>query len=441
MQLRNVLRCAPVVMVALVGLVATNARAEVLGVQGTAFALTAKADRITTPDGNSILIWGYSVTGRAQYPGPTLIVNQGSPISISVTNALPAGAGQRVSLTFPGQEGVTAVCSAQPCVQGPLALEAGLGGMVTYTFTASRAGTFQYTSGSQPELQIEMGLFGALIVRPATPNQAYEAPESAYDREFLFLLSDMDSRIHDMVESEGVQAVYESGLLNNFFANYWFINGRNAPDTMAADGGSHLPTQPYGALVRVHTGDRVLMRVIGAGHDLHPFHHHGNHARIIAVDGHLLQSTPGGPVDLSHEVFTIQSVPGQTVDAIFSWTGKDLGWDAFGTGPEFAHLCNGLTVASAGFDPTTNEYCPDHGKPIPVVLPEQLSTVFGGFWSGSPYLGVLGLLPPGEGGNNPDAGYTFMWHSHTEKEIINFDVFPGGMMTMLIVLPKSVSLP
>jgi hypothetical protein len=26
-----------------------------------------------------------------------------------------------------------------------------------------------------------------------------------------------------------------------------------------------------------------------------------------------------------------------------------------------------------------------------------------------------------------------MWHSHTEKEITNFDVFPGGMMTMLIV--------
>jgi FtsP/CotA-like multicopper oxidase with cupredoxin domain len=43
------------------------------------------------------------------------------------------------------------------------------------------------------------------------------------------------------------------------------------------------------------------------------------------------------------------------------------------------------------------------------------------------------LLPPGQGGLNPSAGYTYMWHSHTEKEITNFDVFPGGMMTMLIV--------
>ena len=26
-----------------------------------------------------------------------------------------------------------------------------------------------------------------------------------------------------------------------------------------------------------------------------------------------------------------------------------------------------------------------------------------------------------------------MWHSHTEKEMVNFDIFPGGMMTMLII--------
>ena len=74
-------------------------------------------------------------------------------------------------------------------------------------------------------------------------------------------------------------------------------------------------------------------------------------------------------------------------------------------------------------------------------MPEQFSLAFGGFWSGSPFLGTVALLPPGEGGLNPNAGYTYMWHSHTEKEIINFDVFPGGMMTMLIVEPMSVPIP
>jgi hypothetical protein len=435
----------PVVMVALLGCLAAGAQAEILGVgPATSFALTAKADRITTPDGNSILFWGFAVAGpgRAQYPGPTLLVDQGTTVTISLTNELPASARQRVSLSFPGQENVTAVCTQQPCVQGPLALEAGEGGKVTYAFKATRPGTFHYGSGSQPDLQIEMGLVGALIVRPATPGQAYNTTASAYDLEYLFLLSEVDSRIHEIVEQQGPDAVYKTDRLANYFPNYWFINGRNAPDTMADAGGSLFPTQPYNALPKMHPGDKVLMRVIGAGHDSHPFHHHGNHARVIAVDGYLLQSTPpppGGELDLSNEVFTIQSVPGQTVDAIFEWTGKDLGWDAYGdpADPAFAHACS---PGPDGYDPTTKEWCADHGKKIPVALPDALSTDFGGFWSGSPFLGTLALLPPGQGGLNPDAGFTFMWHSHTEKEITNFDIFPGGMMTMLIIVPRGVPL-
>jgi hypothetical protein len=50
-------------------------------------------------------------------------------------------------------------------------------------------------------------------------------------------------------------------------------------------------------------------------------------------------------------------------------------------------------------------------------------------------------MPPGDGGLNPNAGYSFMWHSHSEKEITNYDVFPGGMMTMLIVEPPGTVIP
>jgi hypothetical protein len=460
MQLNHAFRPVPFLALILSALVANGARAELLGVgPQTAFALTASDGRLPTPDGNSVYFWGFSIPpGLVQYPGPTLIVNQGDTISVSITNALPMG--QRVSLVFPGQDGVTASCTAGSCIQGALTLEAGPGATVTYTFTAARAGTYHYSSGTQPELQIEMGLVGALIVRPigfssAAP-QAYQSAGSEYEQEYLFLLSEMDSRIHDLVEQQGVAAAYASGYLADYFPNYWFINGRNAPDTMAEPGGNHLPNQPYNALVRTHPGDRVLMRVIGGGHDLHPFHHHGNHARIIARDGRVLDTEgdlagDDDPLDLSHEVFTIQSVPGQTVDAIFTWTGKDLGWDIYGDpnqppfdmvplgdGTFVPHTC---TAGANGLDPVTREYCADHGKPFPVFLPEQLSMTFGGYWPGSPFLGTLQLLPPGEGGMNPSAGYVHMWHSHTEKEIINFDVFPGGMMTMLIIEPANVPIP
>jgi hypothetical protein len=223
-----------------------------------------------------------------------------------------------------------------------------------------------------------------------------------------------------------------------FFPTQWFINGRSAPDTMFPPYVDWLPNQPYNVMPMMYPGQRMLMRVIGAGRDLHPYHHHGNHARVIARDGRLLVFNAGSPkIDLSHEVFTIKSVPGQTVDAIFEWTGEKMGWDIYGHNGTEDGICEGYipTEPDTFFDSDTNEYCPDHGKPFPVLLPEGSDLAYGGFWSGSPFLGGKGSLPPGEGGLNPNAGFAYMWHSHTEKEMTNNDIFPGGMMTMMIVLP------
>jgi FtsP/CotA-like multicopper oxidase with cupredoxin domain len=428
------------------------------GSSGTAFSLTAKADRAMTGEGSTYLFWGFTDgVGRPQYPGPTLIATEGQTITIAVSNKL-AGTGQNVSLTFPGISNVTAACTQGKCAQGQIGLEAPLDAQVTYTLSNVKPGTYHYTSGTRPDLQIEMGLVGALIVRPTMGGKfAYDEAQSKFDREFLFLLTEMDSHVHDMVEDAvnnglPIDSVVDSEghninqRLATYFPNYWFLNGRNAPDSLAEDQGTGIngryPTQPYGSLVKVHPGDQILMRVIGAGHDLHPFHHHGNHARIIATDGHLLQSAPGAGIDLSHQVFTIQSVPGQTVDALFSWSGEGLGWDAYGV-PHAAQLiqtCDGKTVASNAYDPVTHEWCGDHNKKIPVLIQDQLGIQMGEFYSGSPFLGYLGPKPVGSLNLNPDAGFTFMWHSHTEKEITNFDIFPGGIMTMLMVVPYSVQI-
>jgi hypothetical protein len=235
----------------------------------------------------------------------------------------------------------------------------------------------------------------------------------------------MDPRVHQAVAS-GIYTVDTA----DFFPVYWFINGRCAPDTMLADGVPWLPNQPYGAMAVTRPGEKVLLRVIGGGRDLHPFHHHGNNSLIIARDGRLLESAPGVGPDLAVSDFTISMVPGGTVDSLFVWTGEKLGWDIYG---DRVHDCvdgNGDT-----YDDTTWEYCPDHGKPFPVILPEQQEVTFGAQFSGSPYMGTLEALPPGEGGMNPNGGYFFMWHSHNEKEMTNNDIFPGGMMTHVVIEP------
>jgi FtsP/CotA-like multicopper oxidase with cupredoxin domain len=405
-----------------------NSQATISGITGPNFNFTAKPAHISTPDGNSILMWGYANgNGSMQYPGPTLIVNQGDTITITLTNTLS----QPVSIIFPGQIGVTATGGITGLLTNEAAVdEPGVPAAdktVTYTFTASHAGTYLYHSGTRPELQIEMGLLGALIVRPtgfnASNPTAYNHTKTAYDREYLFLLTEIDPHIHELVEFNQLDNIDNTA----YSPMYWMINGRAAPDILFAENYPLLPHQPYNCLPRMHPGDKLLMRVIGGGRDLHPFHHHGNHALIIAKDGRLLESTAGAGPDLATSVFTIPSVPGETVDAIFEWTGAGLGWDIYGH-----HEDDPL---EPGEDPD------DHGKPFPVLLPEGQNLAFGGFWSGSPFLGSTGSLPPGEGGLNENGGYFFMWHSHTEKELINFDIFPGGLLTMLIVEPHGVVIP
>src|SRR6266481_6269248 len=165
-------------------LLAAAAHATAPGIQGNAFSLTASEAYVNQPDGAAVYSWGYGCTGGTtgsavfvpalstpafcttmQVPGPTLVVTEGQPITITLTNALPRSAGN-TSILFPGFR-----VAATGGVAGLLTQEAQPGGTaVTYKFTASTPGTHAYYSGTQSDLQIEMGLYGAIVVLPsATP--------------------------------------------------------------------------------------------------------------------------------------------------------------------------------------------------------------------------------------------------------------------------------
>jgi FtsP/CotA-like multicopper oxidase with cupredoxin domain len=441
-------------------LVPVSSHALILGepvTSGTPVNFTAMDGHIRTGDGDSIYMWGYALPGKPmQYPGPTLIVNQGDTVVINLTNRLPVP----VSLVFPGQSVTTATVSGTG-VAGLLTTEVPPDNGVTtvsYTFTPTQPGTYTYYSGTNPDLQVEMGLVGALIVRPTgfalmNPKQAYldtpvlpvpnspitvTAPISAYEREYLFLLTEIDPELHLKVEQG--QAYLVDNTTRRSVS--WFINGRNFPDTMAMDNANYLPSQPYSAMPQMHPGERVLMRMIGAGRNLHPFHTHGQNHLVIARDGRLMNSSlnNGDPPNLAVSDFTTTVVPGETADAIWGpWTGAKLGWDVYGNpaDPATVHTCNNPT----GFDTVTFEYCPDHGKPFPVELPAQSDLTFGPMYGGTPFLGLPGSLPPANVSQNPNAGLSYMWHSHAERELTTNNIFLGGMATMAIVLPYSVLIP
>lgn len=449
------------------------AHAAVPGISGFSpaptFILTASAGRISQPDGNSIYSWGYgcsagntpiylpsNISGTCpsmQIPGPTLIVHEGDHVTVALRNGLPPAAG-RTSILFPGFQVTTS-----GGVNGLLTQEAAPGGVVSYSFTASKPGTYAYYSGTQPELQIEMGLFGALIVLPANAQpgcakgdyslaaSAYDIPQSCYDREYLFQFSEMDSRIHEQAEAQVLAGMSPIVVATEpYQPNYFLINGRSMPDDMDTNYAPNYPNQPYSGNPHMHPRDLVLMRVIGQGRWQHPFHFHGNHARVLARDGNLLlaQNDPmnhlAGPL-----LFTIPTISGQTVDAIFTWTGQGLNWDVYGHTAADNISCtpaNGFNNIPGS--PNFGEWCPDHLKPMPSTPPDPNVIAPGLWYGGTPYLGLQGSnptpLPPGLTKQNQGAGYAYMWHSHNEREITTNDVFPGGMMMMLIIDPPGSSI-
>lgn len=386
------------------GIVCTTGAA---GVDGPVFDLVATDGYVSMPDGASVYMWTYADAtdgGIFQSPGPTLCVTEGDLVTVNLTNTLP----EPVSLIFPGQVDVNAAGGSAGLFTSEAPADAGAT-RVTYTFTAGEAGTFLYESGTNPHIQVQMGLFGALIVRPAMgADFAYNDTRTQFNpaREFLLVYHEIDPVMHRAV------ARGQSYDVTKTHHEYFTLNGRAFPDTTAANGVTWLPGQPYGGLVRIEPYDETanplpaLVRYVNAGMLAHPIHPHGNNFRVIARDGALLVGA--GEEDRSFETFTTTLGPGQTADLLANWVNVD-NWDR-----------------------DTNE--------VPVTVPGVQNLVFKDgltYYSGSPYLGDQGTFPPDVTTFNQCGEYYFPLHSHALNEFVNADEAFGGMATMLRVDPPS----
>ena len=518
------------------------------GITGPTFNLTAQDAYLNQPDGQAVYSWGYGCNGAPagfapaaitnatcptmQVPGPTLIVTEGATVTVNLRNGLPTAAGN-TSILFPGF-----TVTATGGVTGLLTQEAGPGGTVTYSFpTAGMPGTHPYYSGTQGDLQVEMGLYGAVIVLPSSPpatcangathltnlygksdygtshgipgfpeqdfrlsTAAYDHPQSCYDREYLFQWAEMDSRIHKQALAQvtakaGCTAGAVGCSLNvqtePYHPAYFLINGRSMPDLMDPNYAAEYPHQPYNGNPHMHPGELTLIRTIGQGRWQHPFHEHANHVRILGRDGNLVLSPTSPATNLAGILmFNTDTTPGESFDGIFYFSGRGLNWDPFGHHPAATGAANPSAtnqnpnptdpLASLTCTPDANgyntgvaaqtalnyyEWCQDHNKPVqvvpfgdvasggPVTLPDPNVFTNGAWYGGTPYFGPdaslrasmaacdtttnagCTTLNPANTQANPasERGWAFMWHSHNEREITTKNVFPGGMLMMMLV--------
>jgi FtsP/CotA-like multicopper oxidase with cupredoxin domain len=208
---------------------------------------------ITDIGGTTLSIRGYGAgAGLPTVPAPTLTANEGDTVNVTVYNHRNAQHNFVVN-------NVTTDTS-------PIAA----GGSKTYSFVAPAAGSYIYSDTLNNNINREMGMHGAFIVRPADDSNAAWTGGPAYMHERTWVISDMDKpRWNDVAAAGGTvnTAVYKP--------NYFMINGMGGFDAMMDHN-----TMIMGAMNEV-----TLVRIVNAGQFSHSLHFHGNHFEVINING------------------------------------------------------------------------------------------------------------------------------------------------------------
>lgn len=226
-----------------------------------------------------VTVDAYAFNG--QVPGPELRFRQGDRIRINVTNRLPESTtvhwhGLILPNTMDGVAHVT---------QEPIEKD----GVYRYEFTAGQSGTYFYHSHDHIDRQQSLGLYGAMIIDPATPDPSIEAYH-----EYTLLLQEWLMR-------EGL--TYPAMPMDGAQPNYFTINGRAYPATDT---------------ISMRVGETLKVRFIGSNSGfIHPMHIHGGPFQVVAVDGQTLQPSARYQAD------TVNVGPGQRYDVI--WKARQPG--------------------------------------------------------------------------------------------------------------------
>lgn len=189
--------------------------------------------------------------------------------------------------------------------------------MATYLFDMEHPGTYMYHCHVEASEHVQMGMYGALVVYPSMEslalsgikkscngnwvykgklqdhisktatnrNFAYNDIQSYFDKEYIMLLSDIDTIWHDSVETgNNFNPV-------DFKPDFWLVNGRAFPDTLlphpltpSPGSNKDISQLNYESYVHVKTGEMFLLRMINMGYQVVPWHIHGWHFAVIGKD-------------------------------------------------------------------------------------------------------------------------------------------------------------
>jgi FtsP/CotA-like multicopper oxidase with cupredoxin domain len=260
--------------------------------------LCAKAGGLTMPDGVSVAIWGYTLdspgfgggcAGEPKLPGPALrVFSEDATLTVHVRNLLPVPTsivipGQTAAMepvwfdpAFPGSAAVTGARTAVTQRVRSFTHEAAEnGGEATYNWSV-RPGTYLYHSGTHPQVQVQMGLYGAVVRnssdRGRIDNDAEAYPGVEYDASALLVFSEIDPVQHLAIANGTYGTAPAPTSTLRYEPRYFLVNGKPYDDASRP-----LVLPP---------GRRTLLRLVNAGLQSYVPTLQGLHMKMIAQDGH-----------------------------------------------------------------------------------------------------------------------------------------------------------
>lgn len=310
---RLVRRCAALLTISILGAAPAQAAEYWLQTGSTTLA--------------GVPMWGYALCGTGStapagcpgavsVPGPALVVPPGQSLIVHLTNTLP----EPTSLVIAGQLKQEAMLPVWFEPGAPATIYSGTrpagnssarvrsfdreaaagGGSVTYTWASIKPGTYLYSSGTHPQVQVQMGLYGAMTKDAGAGQVAYNqgATNVVYNNQATLVYSEVDPALHAAVAAgtygtSGPQSTLE------YRPKYFLINGKAYPDASLA---------PF---MTVPPGQALLLRLLNAGLKTHVPTLHGQYWRLIAEDGNPLPylSNP-------RQQYTAFLPAGKTVDVL-----------------------------------------------------------------------------------------------------------------------------
>jgi len=285
-------------------------------VSAVEYWLRADTVNVTMPDGVTVPMWGYALTdstfapGTATVPGPALAVPPGDPVlTIHLQNNLPVA----TSIVIPGQVAAMTpvwdndMSGARPSATARVRSfthEALVGGgTADYTWTNVKPGTYLYHSGTHPQVQMQMGLYGgvtrnAVAATGTTPAEAYAGVP--YNNEVTLLFSEIDPALHAAVASGAYGTAAGPTSTLDYKPKYFLINGK-----------------PYAAgdpsVGKLPAGQKTLLRFLNAGLQTHVPVINGQYLQMIAEDGNPYPWS-GNP----RQQYSVLLPAAKTVDAILT---------------------------------------------------------------------------------------------------------------------------